>query len=238
MRRSSSLLFASLGLALAGDAWAAPITVNVGSTTYATTVRNRLSGEFTQTSINPLVGVTLYENNPQPYWPQPYLAASADARLFDVAITAVAPFNPLAAFASARSVAEFSPTANGTASLGITFDGWQTYAIEVVALFDVTANHTMWQYANCVFACANAGLSADTIMIDPSVRSLMVDQALDASHLYRLSIYTAANAAGDSQAMRTSVSGLTAMPEPSTVLLLGTALLVCFSLRRSATQIN
>jgi len=167
--------------------------------------------------------------------------ASAKADLFYVEGYASAHIQPDAYGGTAngigRSVVQFTPLESRDASIGldfVTFDlGW--FGSGSTSLIDLTTNEVLWDYryirnyvGNVPFPDEGSTKSA----------SLSMQHAFDATHAYQLTLWTRGNAADDSNGSSIAVTGFHAVPEPSTLLLFGPALvgMRVWQLRRTRRQ--
>jgi hypothetical protein len=119
-------------------------------------------------------------------------------------------------WAYAKSELTFTPYASGTASIDVTFllGGYaQIYSESMVRLVDLTTGNEVW----AVGWAYRDQPSANALAVAPT--SLATQ--LDASHFYQLALFARTDARDDWESLTVRVTGLEAVPEPSTLLLVG-----------------
>jgi hypothetical protein len=123
--------------------------------------------------------------------------------------------------ASATSQLLFSPLSDQTQTVGINinFEAGLPYTDGSISLLDLTSNSELWNYS------WNGPFSAPVnFSWDPSfgigLANINVDTDFLASHQYELTMMTGSNAGDDSENVQILLTGLVAVPEPSTALFL------------------
>lgn len=125
--------------------------------------------------------------------------------------------------ASATSQLWFSPAADRIQTIGI-----QIYAVGAgqplmftggqISLLDLTASFEVWNYNWSVDVGPNAG--PGNVPWDPSDQSMAnfsLDTGFTASHQYELTMMVNSNAGDDTEIVQIQLTGLQAVPEPSSV---------------------
>ncbi len=128
---------------------------------------------------------------------------------------------------SADSLLTFAPMSDGTALIGIDYlEGF--YTTIALSLFDVTSQQLLWEqhWAHGSYAGGtNWGyLREDGYGYLGPAGSIVVPTELSAAHHYALDLSLDANSNNDATIASLRVSGLVAVPEPSSLLLLSTGL--------------
>ena len=167
--------------------------------------------------------------------------AEADASLFEIfgyttTADGVEGFGQsTSSTATARSDIFFSPLSSGTTSIGLDFFGAnEWYSSDGYAsLLDVTENQTLWNYG---WSLMGQGTVPWTNNYDgdasQSHAAVSVDVDFDATHTYELVMNTDTDSNGDTQIVQIQLSGIEAVPEPSTIALIGLGAASWLVLRR------
>lgn len=129
--------------------------------------------------------------------------------------------------ASATSVLGFTPLSDATAALEFAFEGYSQarWSGGFVRLEDVTTAELLWDYGwtCCTLSGPIWGDRSDDYY---ATAALTVDQLLNSSHAYVLTMHTVVTSDADREGMAIHVSGLDAVPEPSWLPLVATGVLV------------
>ncbi len=140
-----------------------------------------------------------------------------------------------ASSATANTDLLFSPLSSGTTTISLDFFGaneWY-YSDGYASLHDVTANQTLWNYG---WEAMGQGTVPWTNNYDgvawQSHAGVSVDTDFDASHTYELVLNTHTDSNGDTQSVQIQLSGIEAVPEPSTFALIGLGAASWLGLRR------
>jgi hypothetical protein len=230
-----------LSLIPTSDLLAGPIGINVLSATYSTSVSTTvrtydpttLATTTTPVSRTLTSGSAIFDS----LQGSPRVFAHASADTFSVGTSTSAFFdlslNEVSAFATALADThlEFSTAQDQTAALAFDFTGFDQaqFSSGFVSLFDLTENLTLLNYE---WGYPLAGSVPWECCYQASIAHT---QNLQASHVYALSMHTATDANTDEQAVALRVSGLHAVPEPSTVLLLVAGVIFTAGYRWRAT---
>jgi hypothetical protein len=247
-----TLLLACLWL-VPMSAWAIPI--HVYETHYTTSVWASSAGnDLTRvtTSVNPISDTLTFTQEPQLFCFDHSAAcasAAAVADLFAVeAHTAAYPYvDPEPRFygrslAMAESEITFSPFLDGSAtfdfSIALLPGGNQVglyYSDGFARLEDLTSGELLWDYA-WNFGLDNGHPTTWPFDGEP-VHALSVEQALDSSHAYLLSMHISSGANTDREqdalylyGLEASRTGMVATPEPDWLAMFGAAMLICTGL--------
>jgi hypothetical protein len=116
--------------------------------------------------------------------------------------------------AFATTTLTFAPVVSGTALIEMAFLTDSTWTESMVRLTDLTTSTELWALG---WEPLFYGWSEGQHLVNTPIT---IATALDISHVYQLTIFGHTNANGDGQTLTTSVNGLQAVPEPSTLLLL------------------
>jgi hypothetical protein len=168
--------------------------------------------------------------------------AAAEAKAFEVTVSGGTDYD-MRAGASAQSEMIFSPLLNGIANLtvDITRDFDFIWTDGNVSMFDRTSNQQLWNYGwnilqqgnvpwngacNTPFGCANANLTLDTYFAK--------------DHIYDLSMFVRMGSDKDNELANIKLSGLkiVSVPEPSSLLLLGSGLAILVAWRRKQDRLT
>jgi len=245
----SRFLLAMTLVLSATTASASPVTIEILSAAYRTVLTNKTQ----PTSADPVTVTSrtndsedpLHERlqvNPAGY---PWLYADATANLFSVLAdtaaspTGASPASPKYLYADAQAMTTlvFSVMTNtsGLITLDALGHGVTMYSDGRASLRDLTTGTAVWSYGwNC---CQLSGFRFG--IDDPKNQNhgiVNVGTSFDASHVYQLDLMVKTYAHFDAQDMRIQVSGLEASgveatPEPSSLLLMSTAI-AGFAVRR------
>lgn len=143
--------------------------------------------------------------------------------------------------ASATSVVQFSPVEDATGAVSINFLGnsYFYWTDGLVNLFDVTAGQMMWDFYWNEGTVGNVPWnSTGCALCDAGDVTLIEEQPFFASHLYRLTIYTDSAGNTDDESAAIRLSGLQAVPEPSSLLLFAPASLVLGAVKRRRDRVG
>jgi hypothetical protein len=213
----------------AQESRATPVTVDTVRATYSSLVGyedhsshpTSVSRQITQDT--PLTDALLFAGSPG-------VPATATAGLWHVSAatdgTIKTPnYGYLSDGASARSVFEFSPLRDATATLGLDFIGTgETFYTEgLISLTDTTAQQSLWSYSWKGGLGNVPWLPPNYSGIGPRrTANITLDTALLSTHAYNLTMYTATSGDHDWEGMTIRMSGLQKkVPEPATLLLFG-----------------
>jgi len=155
------------------------------------------------------------------YWDDvddPVVRASASADYFATAVESSAYYGARVE-ESADSLLMFAPLTDGIAMLGIDYFD-MLYSTMSISLFDVTSQQLVWEQQ---WASNGAGWGTFGFL-SPSGGSVVVPTTFSAAHEYALHLSTEGNSSNDGTRASLKVSGLMAVPEPSSLLLLGMGL--------------
>ena len=242
----SPIIWVSLFLTLGFVQTGYPLPINIIATQYTTAVNMQRSIQpydgsttnFSRTQVSPApISDAVYDTFTES------LAAEANADLF--AIYANTPtqsgIDPLFwnSSASATSDVWFSPLTSETATLNIQFSGgdhWGFSSSGTLSLFDVTSGNEVWNYGWGGFAEGTvAGVPVSELNPWGETTNLQLDTDFNAGDIYELALSTlttAQNVDPMSPSISLQLSGLEAVPEPSTFALLGLGSLVLAMARR------
>ena len=231
-----------------GTAFADPFNINLLSATFRTRVSttadspglpttSRQTVSNTPTSDSLLVPVApLHPSLPAA------VGAIAETGVFSVhADTTSSPsLTPLYA-SSALALTEllFAPLQNGVATIDLDLttsgSGADHWSEGTISLFDTTTNAQIWNYGWDSIGAFMGGSgfwrpATYGVLLDSSPLLLndilSIGTAFDASHQYRLLIYTLTQSQNDHQGITLEVSGLHEVPEPASIALLGVGALI------------
>jgi len=158
---------------------------------------------------------------------------AADAALFEVSVFGLTGTNEMAAQAYAQSEYIFSPLINGTANIGIDIHRAFDYVFTngFIILSDITLNQELWNYhwsqeaTGVSDAAGNIPWVNNGLPYGPDA-DFLVDTYITSDHTYILSMLAGMSSNHDIEVADIKVSGLNivSVPEPSTIFLVGLAL--------------
>jgi hypothetical protein len=236
------LLLCAATLGIASPAYADPFSINLLSTTHTVTLRSTRWADLSQSSTRtttgsaPVSDALLVEGiiqgdlefveggtaSADPFevstWTQTFGRPISDDSLYSI-------------HAYATTALTFMPFASGTALIDVTFllGSAGDWTESMVRLVDLTTSSRVWASGwgwrdPAVFTLRNTTTTLTT--------------EFDASHLYQLTLFAHSNANGDTQKLTTEVTGLEAVPEPSTLLLVGLGACAAAIKRRRSNRLT
>ncbi|HVM61650.1 MAG TPA: PEP-CTERM sorting domain-containing protein [Verrucomicrobiae bacterium] len=229
-----------------GSLWAQSLDIAVSSAQYTTYVKVSSGGTVDHPVPAPPPRTTVSSSpfTDEIYLPMPphyaFYAywAIASAGLFEASDQTVGSANALAI-----SQLWFSPVVDQTQTLGLHIGGMNFTAFEF-SLLDVTAGSNVW---NCFYSLYTGGFPSGTF---PGITNVVVTPwpfpgnggtisfgtSFLASDEYELTLATMSSAGGDAETPWVQLTGLEAVPEPSTWVLVGAGVSVVLSLARRRAQ--
>jgi hypothetical protein len=151
-------------------------------------------------------------------------------------------------FANAEAVSQlwFSPLADHTQTLNVQINASSGFSPDFTAgqirLSDLTANSEVWNYSwnaggsGMVPVPVPSGNNIPWETLSPTTANFDLDTDFLASDEYELTMIVCSNAGDDSESAQIQVTGVEAVPEPSSVCLVLPALLGLTAARRSARR--
>jgi hypothetical protein len=203
-----------LALLAPTTAHADPFSIQVLSATCSTTITlNRNQGGTPTTTTGCPVSQSLDFGDPATLDPSAHAVSSAN--YFGTSVDSHS--NRARVDESAESLLTFSPVTDGTALLGIDFFSL-FFSTVSISLFDVTGQQQLWQQQWL------GGFGSGDLGQLPPIGTVVVATAFSAAHDYALHLLTTGSSANDATEASLRVSGLVAVPEPSSLLLLSAGL--------------
>ena len=218
-----------LSFVVIGSLHSQPLSVAVSGTQYTTYVEAQ--GQPT-TTYSPISRTTISSSpisdeidvpiDPGTFGGPTITHALADTGLFVVSDQTGWGF----ANASATSQLWFSPLVDQTQTIGIQINAVgatqpQEFTGGQVSLLDLTSDSELWNYNWSVEVGPNVGSgNVPWDPADPSTANFSLDTDFLASDQYELTMQTYSNAGDDTESVQIQLSGLQAVPEPSSICLI------------------
>ena len=222
-----TVLSCAITLWMASPASADPFSISILNTTHTVTLRDRTyyDGGLTETIRTTSSNTAPVSDSYLVQAVAPYnfiQGGTASAELFEVSTWTsqgkLRPENGSLAhmWAYATSELTFTPVSSGTALIDVGFllGGMFLYSETTARLVDLTTSTDVWN--------VGWGYRSDpTIMQTLAATPTSFATSFDSSHSYQLMLYARTDASDDTQSVTARVTGLQAVPEPSTMLLVG-----------------